>query len=70
MNAIVNSVYFIWIILALSTIPMIIDLLNGTELVGLLHPTGELVARFMITTIMLTPLSLLFSHSWLIGWLL
>lgn len=68
--------YFLWVLLALPSIPMTAALLSGstgpdgmamTEM--LLHPTGEFSARFLIITMMLTPLRMLFPASGFIRWM-
>ncbi|MFY0619705.1 sulfite oxidase heme-binding subunit YedZ [Shimia sp.] len=74
---IINHRYFIWAVLALPSIPMIAALASGgsgpngvplTEM--LLHPTGEFSARFLIITMMLTPLRLLFPVSGFLRWMI
>ena len=73
---IINHRYFIWAILALPSIPMVGALVSGapgpdgkpiTEM--LLHPTGEFSARFLIITMMLTPLRMLFPGSGFLRWM-
>ncbi len=72
----IDHPFFIWAILALPSIPMIGALISGapgpdgqpvTEF--LLHPTGEFSARFLIITLMLTPLRMLFTGSGFVRWL-
>ncbi|MHA6326103.1 protein-methionine-sulfoxide reductase heme-binding subunit MsrQ [Roseivivax sp. CAU 1753] len=60
-----NHPYSFWALLTLPAIPMLIGLSSGDpEAVhGLLHPTGEFAARFMIIAMMVTPLMMLFK-----GW--
>ncbi|WP_242650946.1 sulfite oxidase heme-binding subunit YedZ [Yoonia tamlensis] len=60
-----NSPYTFWGILTLPAIPMVIGLTSGDPEAAhqLLHPTGEFAARFMIITMMITPLVMLFK-----GW--
>ena len=71
---IINSRIFIWLILAIPSIPMTAGLINGrtgpngepvTEM--LLHPTGEFAARFMIIAMIITPFLMMFprSHFWM-----
>ena len=64
-KAFFNSPYTFWGILTLPAIPMVIGLTSDDhEAVNqLLHPTGEFAARFMIITMMITPLVMLFK-----GW--
>ncbi len=68
--------YFIWAILALPSLPMIGALIGGASGPGgapatefLLHPTGEFSARFLIITMMLTPLRMLFPGSGFLRWM-
>lgn len=65
-----NSPYTFWALLALPSIGMIASALDGGDLEGLLHPTGEFAARFMIIAMMLTPLKMLFPKSRAIQWLM
>lgn len=60
-----NHPYTFWAILTLPVIPMIAGLASGDPKAvhGLLHPTGEFAARFMIIAMMITPLTMLFK-----GW--
>lgn len=53
-----NSQYTFWLLLALPAIPMLTSLADS-NLRGVLHPSGEFSARFMIITMMLTPLVML-----------
>ena len=59
---ILNSRYFIWLLLALPAVPMAIALTDGTQgpygqpvAEMLLHPTGEFAARFMIAAMIVSP---------------
>ena len=72
-----NSKAFIWILLALPSIPFALALANGatgpdgkpaTEF--LLHPTGEFAARFMIIAMILTPMRMLFPNSGFWRWMM
>lgn len=70
-RAIVNSPYFLWALLALPSIPMVAGLVSGNaDAEGLLHPTGEFAARFMIIAMMITPLRLMFAKSKWPVWLM
>jgi len=69
--------YFLWVILALPSLPMIGAVLSGavspdgrpaTEF--LIHPTGEFSARFLIIAMILTPLRMLFPQSGFIRWMM
>lgn len=61
------STAIMWAILALPAIPMMIGLSTGSASAhGLLHPTGEFATRFLIITMMITPLRMLFPKA---GWL-
>lgn len=60
------SPYGVWLLLALPAFGLINGAINADTtraLRGLLHPTGEFSARFMIVALMATPLMLLFK-----GW--
>ncbi|MEP2030382.1 MAG: ferric reductase-like transmembrane domain-containing protein [Paracoccaceae bacterium] len=74
---IINHRYFIWAILALPSIPMVAALVSGAPGPGgkpiaemLLHPTGEFSVRFLIITMMLTPLRMLFPGSDFLRWMI
>jgi len=76
-KSILNSRLFIWALLALPSIPMIAGLISGqpgpegepvTEM--LLHPTGEFSARFLIISMILTPLRMLFPGSGFWRWMM
>lgn len=56
-----NNPYTFWAILSLPAIPMLAGLASGDPetIKGLLHPTGEFAARFMIIAMMITPLTML-----------
>ena len=53
--------YTFWALLSLPAIPMIVGLASGDTrtIHQLLHPSGEFSARFMIITMMITPLTML-----------
>lgn len=56
-----------WALLSLPAIPMILGLTSGDPEAfrNVLHPSGEFAARFMIITMMITPLMMLFRNaSW------
>ncbi len=56
--------YFLWLLLSVPAIGMLVALSRGSiTYEGLLHPTGEFAARFMIIAMIATPLRLLFSDS-------
>ncbi|MEM7300160.1 MAG: ferric reductase-like transmembrane domain-containing protein [Pseudomonadota bacterium] len=62
------STLIFWAALALPAIPMLIGWSRGSITAeGLLHPTGEFAARFMIIAMMITPLRMLFPKT---GWLM
>ncbi|MEN8896769.1 MAG: ferric reductase-like transmembrane domain-containing protein [Yoonia sp.] len=60
-----NHPYTFWAILSLPAIPILLSLTSGDSkaIEGALHPTGEFAARFMIISMMITPLIMLFK-----GW--
>jgi methionine sulfoxide reductase heme-binding subunit len=64
-----NSSYTFWLLLSLPAIPMLISLAEGS-LRGVLHPSGEFSARFMIIAMMLTPLVMLAPGSRALRWLM
>ena len=66
-KTVLDSRYFIWALLALPSIPMMLALMAGepgpqgqSVAEMLLHPTGEFSARFLIITMILTPMRMLF----------
>jgi len=72
-----KSKYFLWLLLALPSIPMTAALTGAspgasgqpvTE--ALLHPTGEFAARFMIIAMIISPLRMLFPKSRIVLWML
>lgn len=65
LKTILNHPYFFWALLSLPAIPMVAGVASGDPEVlhQLLHPTGEFAARFMIISLMITPLMMLFK-----GW--
>lgn len=74
---ILNTRAFIWILLALPSVPFTMALVTGA--VGpdgtpasefLLHPTGEFAARFMIIAMILTPMRMLFPGSRFWRWMM
>lgn len=64
-KSILNHPWFFWALLSLPAVPMLAGLASGDPEVWhqLLHPTGEFAARFMIISLMITPLMMLFK-----GW--
>lgn len=58
-----------WILLSLPALPMLSEFAAG-EFKHVLHPTGEFAARFMIISMMLTPLMMLFPKARPIRWLM
>jgi sulfoxide reductase heme-binding subunit YedZ len=61
-----------WIVLSLPAIPMILSLASGDPeaIANVLHPSGEFAARFMIVTMMITPLMMLFRQASWPRWLM
>jgi sulfoxide reductase heme-binding subunit YedZ len=64
-----NSPYTFWLLLALPAIPMLNNL-AASSLRGVLHPSGEFSARFMIIAMMLTPLVMLAPRVRAFRWLM
>lgn len=59
---VLNHPFFFWAVLSLPAVPMIIGLIASGDsgiYKELLHPTGEFSARFLIISLMITPLILL-----------
>ena len=57
------SPYWLWALLALPAAGMIAEVSGSptpSVIQGLLHPTGEFAARFMIIALMATPLAIVF----------
>jgi sulfoxide reductase heme-binding subunit YedZ len=67
-----NHPYTFWAILSLPAIPMLAALTSGDPkaIHQLLHPTGEFAARFMIISMMITPLMMLFKGASWPRWLM
>ena len=62
--------YFLWLLLSVPAIGMLVAMSRGAvSFEGLLHPTGEFSARFMIIAMIATPLKLLFSRQHWPFWL-
>ena len=70
-QTILNSKFFIWVLLALPSILMTMALTSGNaNLEGLLHPTGEFAARFMIIAMIITPFRLMFPKAKFWMWMM
>jgi sulfoxide reductase heme-binding subunit YedZ len=68
---ILSSRYFFWALLALPALPMLIALSSDPGAAeGLLHPSGEFSARFMIIAMMITPLRMIFPKASWLNWLM
>ncbi len=63
-----NAPVTFWLLLSLPAIPMLADL-AADAYKPLLHSTGEFAARFLIISLMLTPLMMLFPKVRAIRWL-
>ena len=71
MKQILSSRYFFWGLLAQPALPMMIALSSDPGAAkGLLHPTGEFSARFMIIAMMITPLRMMFPKAGWLNWLM
>ncbi|MEP0945120.1 MAG: ferric reductase-like transmembrane domain-containing protein [Rhizobiaceae bacterium] len=71
LKTILNSRIFIWALLALPSIPMTLAITSGNaDLEGLLHPTGEFAARFMIIAMIITPFRLMFPKAKFWMWMM
>lgn len=76
-KSILDSRYFIWALLAFPSIPMISALLANAPVTegqsvaeSLLHPTGEFSARFMIISMILTPMRMILPNSNFWRWMM
>ena len=59
-----------WLLLSVPALPMLWELSSGPEgAEGLLHPTGEFAARFLILALAVTPLRLMFPNTGWLKWL-
>ena len=74
---ILNSRYFIWALLALPSLPMLIELAAAESASGggnpyehLIHESGEFSARFLIVSLAITPLKMLMPRSAFWRWML
>jgi sulfoxide reductase heme-binding subunit YedZ len=65
------SPYWVWFLLSLPALGMVQTLLgdDARAFHRLLHPTGEFAARFMILSMMATPLMMLTKGAWFARWL-
>ncbi len=65
-----NAPYTFWLLCALPAIPMISQLLSSERARGLLHVSGEFSVRFLVITMALTPLVMLFPKIRALRWLM
>ncbi|EDQ34217.1 putative membrane protein [Hoeflea phototrophica DFL-43] len=71
MGRVLSSKYLFWAVLALPAIPMLLAVISDPgKAEGLLHPTGEFAARFMIIAMMITPLRMIFPKAGWLNWLM
>jgi methionine sulfoxide reductase heme-binding subunit len=70
LKSILTSRYLLWVILAFPALLLIPALVSGGATEFLLHPTGEFSARFMIISLMATPLRMLFPKLGVTRWLI
>lgn len=71
MRTILNSRYFLWVLMALPGIGMLIGYFSGrADAMELLHPTGEFGVRFMVIAMCIGPLADIFGHRGWTQWLL
>jgi methionine sulfoxide reductase heme-binding subunit len=70
LKTVLTSRYLLWLILALPALPMLAGLWSEAINDGLLNPTGEFSARFMIIALAATPLRMLFPHASITRWLI
>ena len=70
-KSILNSPYFIWILLSLPALGLIADLFEPARRYGaLMHHSGEYSARFLVLSLIITPLMLLSGGKGWARWLL
>ncbi len=63
--------YVLWILLSIPSIGMTVGLLNGKlPYEGFMHASGEFAARFLIISLIATPLTLMFPGKGFSKWLL
>ena len=71
MRRILDSRYFLWLLLTLPGAVTVIAYINGETFYGeVVHFTGELSARLLIVAMALAPLQLMFPGRRWIGWLI
>jgi len=77
LKRIIDHPWFIWGLLAIPSVPMVAALASGQlgpegqpATKFLLHPTGEFSARFMIISMVLTPLRMLFPGNKFWRWMM
>ncbi len=70
MKSILSSKYSLWLLLSFPLIGMIIGLFNGRGTYDvLMHATGEFSGRFLVVSLVATPLVLMFPTSKVTRWL-
>ncbi len=62
--------YAFWLLVSLPAIPMIYQLATADSMRGVLHPSGEFSVRFLVISLALTPLMMLFPKMRAIRWLM
>lgn len=71
MRMILNSRYFIWVILALPGLGLLNAFAMGKmDAMAMLHPTGEFAVRFMVIAMMIGPLLDIFGPKRWLQWLM
>jgi len=71
LKSFLTSKYILWLILAIPGISLIIRLLGGDAKYGMLmHTTGEFAGRFLVISLMATPIGLLFPKGSVAKWLI
>lgn len=66
------SPYWLWALMAIPALPMVLGTFTSDDariFHKLVHPSGEFAARFLIITLMITPLSMLFKGRAWTNWL-
>ncbi len=71
LRRLVDSHYFLWLLLVLPGAVTLIGYINGEAFYGeVLHFTGEFSARLLIVAMAITPLRLMFPGRRWVGWLI
>jgi methionine sulfoxide reductase heme-binding subunit len=68
--ALLSNRFVIWLLLAIPAIVVLWEFAEGEASHGaVVHETGEIGVRFLIVTLMATPLAMMFPRAWFTRWL-